>query len=270
MLGGTATATSAVGARALARTLVSGSALNLTVNNTGNLVDGMTMTAGTASATGTAAGSCAGAGGVCAFADARLLSTADTTINVAKGNILLTGGTNANASGANAIVTASAVSDSGSVTTLATVLTVNASAGSIKLTGGNQYVLASSGIATATAGFQSTGHIKLTAGFGTKLTGSSASGVYQNLGGTLQSLLGLAGQAVETAGGYTLPAPVAPPAFGVYTAINGVAFVLSGAPPSNLDPLQAALLSSLTALNTKFGGASVATSSSSTKPNYCK
>ena len=269
VLGGNAVAapTGATSAHALASALVKGSTLNVTVNNTGLAVNGLTLTGGTASATASpGTGSCGGAGGVCATANAVFSSSADKKISVAMGNFAITGGSNANADGVSALATAFAGTNGGNVVTLATSLTVIAG-GQVQLTGGNEYVQ-NGGRSVASAVLQSTGGIEIT-GLAV-LTGSAQSNLYQNFAstGTIITLTGLA-PPIRTFSGFSRPVPVAPPAFGAYTASNGIAFVLSGAPPSNLDPLQSALLSSLFLI--KPAAAPQTTSSSSAaKPNYCK
>ena len=275
MTGGSATATpvGANSAHALASALVKGAIINMTINNNGLAANGLALTGGTASAiAGPGAGSCGGAGGVCATANALFSSTSDKTFTVSKGNIRFAGGSNANADGVAAGATVIAGTDGGNVITLATALTVTASTGQIQLVGGSEYVK-NGGRAAASAIVQSTGGIKLSgsgAPAGIVLTGASQSGLYQNLGnsGTVISLTGLA-PPVQTFGGNAILAAGAPSPFGSYTASNGVSFVLSGAPPSNLDPLQAGLLSSLNLIKLATPLAPTA-SSGSTKPNYCK
>jgi hypothetical protein len=269
MLGGNAVAapTGAVGAHALASALVKGNTLNIGVINTGSAPDGLTLIGGTASATAAPGiGACGGAGGVCATANALFSSTADKTIS-AKGNIVITGGSNANADGASAFANATAGTDGGNVLTLATALTVTATSGQVRLTGGNEYIQ-NGGRSAASAVLQSTGAIEITGA--TVLTGAVQSNLYQNFAstGTIITLTGLA-PPIRTFNGFSRPLPVAPPAFGTYTASNGIAFVLTGAPPSNLDPLQSALLSALFLIKPAAAPAFVA-SSSSTKANYCK
>ena len=272
--GGDATAApaGAASAHALASALIKGTSIILTVQNNGLAANGLTLTGGTASATASpGSGICGGGGGVCATANALLSSDTDKTISVTHGNIHLEGGSNANADGVSASANAVAGTDGGSVVTLATALTVSTS-GQIQLTGGNEYIK-NVGKASASAILQSTGGIKLTgsgAPAGTVLTGAPESGLYQNLAST-GTIITQTGKVppVETFGGNAIPLPAVPVPYGAgYTASNGVAFVLSGAPPSNLDPLQAALLSSLFLIK-PFAAPGVALSSAE-KPNYCR
>ena len=176
-----------------------------------------------------------------------------------------------NADGASAAATAVGGTDGGNVVTLATALTVSAS-GQIQLVGGNEYVK-NGGKSSASAILQSTGGIKLSGSGvpgGTVLSGAPESGLYQNLANT-GTIIIQSGKVppIETIGENAFLAPTAPPIFGAgYTASNGVAFVLTGAPPSNLDPLQAALLSSLFLIK-PFAAPGAVWLSNPEKPKYC-
>jgi hypothetical protein len=275
MMGGSATAApvGANSAHALASALVKGASIDLIINNNALAANGLALTGGSASAIAApGAGTCGSNGGVCATANALFSSDTSKTILVDRGNIQITGGTNANADGVNAGANAIAGTDGGNLVTLATALTVTATTGQIRLTAGNEYVK-NGGKSAASAIFQSTGGIKLSGigpPTGIVLSGAPQSGLYQNLGssGTVIALTGLA-PPVQTFGDTSLGTPGVPAPFGTYTANIGIAFVLSGAPPSNLDPLQAGLLSSLNLIKVASPAAS-SSSSSSSKPNYCK
>jgi hypothetical protein len=238
------------------------------VTNSSLAPTGLTVTGGNASAltgiTGTSI----------ATANAVFSSTTDKTITLGSGDIVFSGGNNVNADGVNATATAVAGTDSGNgtVTTLATALTVTATGGKVNLVAGNQYIK-NGGSSAASAVLQSTGGIKIFgSGTSTQLAGGANSGLFQNVSstGTIISLTGLA-PPIETSGGFNFQG-IAPGVLPGYTASVGIAVILSGAPPSNLDPLQAGLLSSLSSLLKTSTGPAPSSSSSSKadKPNYCK
>jgi hypothetical protein len=201
-----------------------------------------------------------------------LSSSAEKTIIVNSGDLTFTGG-NATANGPTAVATALAGTDAGNLTTIATALTVKTLNGRMILNGGTQ---AGTGFPNASAQFLSTGHIELSAvnfgAFALTLNGAltsptgHGSGLFQNFSGSGAQPTSAAGPFIFVNGGYCLPSN---PACGVIPNI-GLAFVLSGAPPSNLDPFQAALLAALATITGKALPTSTASSSSAAKANYCK
>ena len=238
MLGGSATAGPAAAHAAAAAIIDGGTNLKMQIGT------GLTLTAGTAVATGNV-GSCAGAGGACTNVSALLSSKSGKDITVSTGNVNFTGGS-VSANGTGATATGFAGADAGSVGgTLVTLATINASLGRLTFTGGLQ---SGNGLMNSDASFLSVGGIKISGNPGggfpaLTLNGAAGTGLFQNVlsSGTIISLDG-SGPPVQIVGGVSIcPVLTAACSGGAY----GTAFVLSGAPPSNLDPLLADLFSSI-------------------------
>ena len=238
MLGGSATAGPAAAHAAAAAIIDGGTNLRMQIGT------GLTLTAGTAVATGNV-GSCAGAGGACTNVSALLSSKSGKDITVSTGNVNFTGGS-VSANGTGATATGFAGADAGSVGgTLVTLATINVSLGRLTFTGGLQ---SGNGLMNSDASFLSVGGIKISGNPGggfpaLTLNGAAGTGLFQNVlsSGTIISLDG-SGPPVQIVGGVSIcPVLTAACSGGAY----GTAFVLSGAPPSNLDPLLADLFSSI-------------------------
>ncbi len=203
------------------------------------------MTAGTALANG-GAGDCTGGGGACTNVSTLLSSKTGKTITVATGDVNFTGGS-ATANGPSTSSAAFAGTDSGSgAGTLATLLTLDAVTGRITLTGGPQ---SGTGGLNSDAALLSVGGIRIFGHgngiySGLTLNGQFGSGLFQNLlnSGRLVRLDGRI-PPVRVEGGVTIcPAGGAACVLG---STYGNRFLLSGSPPSNLDPLLSGLLSSI-------------------------
>jgi hypothetical protein len=177
---------------------------------------------------------------------ALLSSKSSKTISVATGDVNFTGGS-ATANGPSASSAAFAGTDSGSVAgTLATLATLDAKSGRITLTGGPQ---SGTGGLNSDAAILSVGGIKIFGhgngvNSGLTLNGQFGSGLFQNLLNT-GSIVRLDGRIppVSVTGGVTIC-----PAGGAACVLGstfGNSFILSGAPPSNLDPLLSDLMSSI-------------------------
>jgi hypothetical protein len=238
MLGGTATAGPSSAHASSAALIDGGTDLKMRVGTS------LTLAAGTAVANG-GVGDCKTGGGACANVSALISSRSSKDIMLATGDLNFTGGS-ATANGGSATSTAFAGTDAGSAAgTLATLATINALAGRLTLTGGPQ---GGSGDVNSDAAILSVGGIKITGhgsgGFlGLTINGSAGSGLFQNVLGT-GTIIRLDGSSppVEVFGGVSL-CPLATGACSGGTFGSG--FILSGAPPSNLDPLLSGLFAAL-------------------------
>ena len=205
---------------------------------------------------GTVTGSCTSGGDCQAAAFALISSGSATTIKNSSGGIMIKGGdATANGSGTTAATLAGLVDNAASQ--LTTVMKVTGAG--IQLFGGTR-ISTAGGAASSDATIKSGGGIELSGKV--TLTGGST-GLLQSIGGTIFKLTGTA-PPIQTYDGETENK----------AADTGFAFIVSGSPPSNLDPLLAGLLSSLDSI--KQGAAKVLDadkgllSNKPTNKNYCK
>ena len=240
------------GGHAVASATLSGSTVVIDVGN------GTTLQGGIADAvSGTGAGNCSIAGGICATAVA-LINSGNQTKITDTGPITIKGGA-ANAIGTAAAATALAGVIDHAASQLVPVMMLASGVPGIQLTGGLQ-TTAGGGVAKSDATIVSGGGIQLRGGI--KLTGGTT-GLIQTIGNP-PTIFRLDGNAppIELFGGGKQEVAVTG---------SGDAFVFSGAPPSNLDPLLAGLLSALDVVKSgvKALDADRALLASKDK-NYCK
>jgi hypothetical protein len=245
--------------RASASATLSGSTIAMTAGT------GIKLTGNMATAdVGAGTGNCMATGGYCATAAALINSGTKTAVTSNAGGIILEGGT-AMANGTAGTANALAGIVDHAPTQLNTVMTITSSGANVQLTAGPQTVVAG-GIAKSDATILSGGGIELIGGVA--LSGAST-GLFQALNagstGTTTNIISLDGSVPPI----TLK-PMSLTRIG--TLHTGNAFIISGSPPSNLDPLLSGLLSSINALTTLLvkSGTVSTTPASSSKANYCK
>jgi hypothetical protein len=240
-----------------------GTSLDLTVGT------GITLQGGTATANGAGTGTCLDGTGVCATAVALITSDkADQQITVTNGKFTITGG-KASAGGASTAANALAGIDPPSPTTLATTLTVKTTGGTFMnggtgSTGVKTVSGATPGIASGAAIMFSPGAIVITGGL--TLNGGLGTGLFQNIA-LSNTFVSLDGSIIPiTVSGGFFPGCTASACFG------DAAFILSGAPPNNLDPLLAGLLFALDSSKGTRSGLTLATieRDRDKEKNYCK
>ena len=243
--------------------LKGGSSLNLIVGN------GIALKGGNATTAGSGTGTCLGGGGVCATAVALITSDqADQKITVTNGNFTITGGS---ASAGDLTTSANALAgvDPPNQSTLATTLTITTLNGGVIMTGGSGLTGVQTpsgtapGVASGAAIIFSPGAIAINGGVGgLKLNGAQGSGLFQNIA-LSNSIVGLDGTVppISISGGY------------LFGALSGAdaAFVLSGAPPNNLDPLLSGLLFAIDqSKSARIAYTLADTSGDGKDKNYCK
>jgi hypothetical protein len=261
MTGGTALAQAGTAHAVAKAELHGGTSLDLTTGTD------ITLKGGKATASGAGSGACdpKAVGGVCATAVALITSDkADQKITVQQGKFTITGGT-AQAAGASTAANALAGVDPNDPTTLATTLSVTTTLGTFMNGGSGSTTIktvsgAGAGLASGAAIMFSPGAIEIKGGL--TLNGGPGSGLFQNIA-LSNSFIALDGSVIPiTITGGFFP--------GCSSACFGdAAFILSGAPPNNLDPLLAGLLSAIE--STKGLRFNLTLSSESDKDkNYCK